>query len=132
MYALQYDDVVSVSKNQGVKPKRDVAKKDISFNSVLEARKKYSIGTTGFSTGLVSSSLSRGIMKTMSMRISVRRNISYTNVPRVGEPVLFQPTTIPYLTYAGNYILEVSDYMISRSDTDNWDALCYLTMFRTT
>ena len=129
---MQYDDIENVSKNRGLKSDRPVAKQDISFNDRLKTRKKYSIDCSGCSDFSVTSLLSRSIMKTMSMRITVRRNISYTNIPRVGDPVLFQPTTLPYLSYAGNYILEVSDYVISRSDIDNWDALCYLTMFRTT
>ena len=52
-------------------------------------------------------------------------------IVKIGNPVDFVPTIFEYQSYRGKYILNSSDFILSRETSDNWDSVCHLTLFRT-
>ena len=110
----------------------DISNRDsVTFHPSLKARKKYYHSSSDDDRSILTSHMASNYRRVTRLKLSLRRNIQFKNVMKIGEPVEFRPSTFEYQTYRGKYTLETSDYILSRQDTDNWDAVCMLTMFRT-
>jgi hypothetical protein len=129
IYDLKSGNVDTIATSFGISN----ANKSLIFNPLLMGRKKYAYSTSGErGNDVVTSEFSSNIAKLSTLQMTVKRDIKIDNIIRVGEPVIFEPTTLEYLRYRGKYILESYDLQLSMAGSDNWDSLCQIRMFRAT
>jgi hypothetical protein len=98
----------------------------------VRIRKRYTHNIGGVSnSALATTAVSNDIRSMLGMGITIRRNIRMIPIVKIGNPVDFVPTIFEYQSYRGKYILNSSDFILSRETSDNWDSVCHLTLFRT-
>jgi len=128
IYKLRYSNMDTIAEQYGIFTET----KKLEYNGILRARKKYYYTTSGDrGDDVVNTYGSVAIMKTLVIRLKLRRNIRMKTAFNVGEPCLFEPTVMEHLRYRGKYVLDSVDYRLDRMDGDNWTAECVLSMFRT-
>jgi len=103
---------------------------EIKLHPNLKTRKRYIHDHSGDQTEEnFTSRISDMNRRFSGLRISLRRNVFFQNVVKLGEPVEFKPLHFDYQRYRGKYFLGISDLRYERSD--NWECVCKLTIYRT-
>ena len=124
------NNLENMIKNGGIYDKNS----KIKFNEGLKSRKRYYHDVSGCSnlrTKWTDSLVSEKMTNLTGIKITLKRNILLENIIKIGEPVDFRPLILDYQRYGGKYYLAISDFQLTREQSDNWDGLCYLTLFRT-
>lgn len=102
----------------------------IDHHPFLKARKKYYSNITSFSTSTVKNTVDSNFKDLVKLNVTLGGTLLMKNLVKVGEPVELKPKNVLYMPYQGKYILDSSDYFLTREESNNWTASCKLVLFR--